>query len=215
MVLYDLRTVQDPCHPKTKLVNGRTFQRRKSSIDSICLHQTACLFSVSKQQIRHAQGSPEIALATRGMNIASHMTAFRNGVVVAAHPFRSWVHNCNKLNARCLGLEIEGRYPGLESDPLRTTYGGSPSELTQEVIRVARDSLTWLVETARSEGCPIEYIYAHRQSSKDRRSDPGEGLWREVVLEYGVPCLDLKVQPGFKIGTGRTLPREWGGEGNY
>ena len=65
---------------------------------------------------------------------------------------------------------------------------------------------------------PIEFIWAHRQSSASRRSDPGQSLWQEVVLAYAVPVLGLKTQPARIWGDGRPIPVEWqpdGGVGPY
>jgi hypothetical protein len=56
---------------------------------------------------------------------------------------------------------------------------------------------------------PIQYIWAHRQSNKDRGRDPGEEIWKRVVLQYAVPVLGLEIQPEFKIGDGRTIPPHW------
>src|SRR5690606_40111361 len=112
------------------------------------------------------------------------------------------------LNASTLGLEVEGVYDG------RATGSSRPTETT---IDAARAALHWLVETGRSEGMPIRYVYAHRQSSRSRRADPGAWLWREVAL-WGVGELGLETRPGYVIGDGRPIPVDWqpaGGRGSY
>ena len=81
-----------------------------------------------------------------------------------------------------------------------------------------------LVTMARAGGSPIEFVHAHRQSSEDRRSDPGEAIWRGVVEEYGIPVLGLKAEYALalpssnpKNGPGKPIPVEWaaGGVGRY
>ena len=75
-------------------------------------------------------------------------------------------------------------------------------------IETARAALRYLVEQGRAAGMPISSIYAHRQSNGTKRSDPGEGLWREVAL-WGVRELGLSTIPTATTGDGVPIPREW------
>jgi len=146
--------------------------------------------------------------------------AFRAGYFVAAHPLRAYVNHGNRFNASSLGLEIDGRYPGLMDDPetaaredLRTTWGGEPTTLTDETVRAACAALGWLVTEGRAEGMPIEYVVAHRQSSDTRRSDPGEEIWRRVVLDFAVAELGLTPIRDSKWREGSPIPIEWDPDG--
>ncbi len=73
------------------------------------------------------------------------------------------------------------------------------------------------VREGRKLGMPIEYVHAHRQSSATRRADPGEELWKRVVLEFGVPVLGLTTEPARTLpgrnGDGRPIPLEWDPDG--
>jgi hypothetical protein len=97
-------------------------------------------------------------------------------------------------------------------------------EITPGIIAAGRAALRWMVEEGRRQGMPIQFIYAHRQSNGNKPGDPGEGLWRALVLEYAVPVLGLKTQPartwkgvGKKTPDGRPIPKEWdeNGVGSY
>lgn len=229
-MLIDLRTEQDYVYPngkrKVKTVDryGRVpFMRDPTTVDSVVIHQTACEFGVSKRAVKR-YGDVEMARARRALDVACHALAFRNGYFVAAHDVRVYVHHANRLNERSLGLEIEGRYPGLMDDPatmaredLKTTWGGKPTELTDLCVETACDALKWLVEEGRKYGMPIKYIWAHRQSSDNRRSDPGQELWQRVVLEYAVKELDLVTQVETKWRQGYSVPTQWdaNGVGDY
>jgi hypothetical protein len=197
--------------------NGKPVLRKPELVNGIVLHQTAAVFGTSSQQIEAAGGDRELALARRALRVACHAMAFRDGFVVAASPLRWHVNHANGLNATTLGLEIDGLYSGLQDDPatiprredLDTTWQRRvPSKLTPSTIEAASAALTWLVEAGRADGMPLEYLYAHRQSSETRRSDPGEAIWKAIALELA-PRLDLKMLPHWSSGTGRPIPRAW------
>jgi hypothetical protein len=231
---YDLRSEQDYLYPngkhKCKLVSGANAPKRvplrrdPKKIDTIVIHQTACEFGISAQAIKLAGGDRDLAKARRALDVACHALAFRAGFFVAAHPLLDYVYHGNRLNDRSLGIEIEGRYCGLMDDPstlpredLDTTYGGPPTELTETTIATSCAALTWLVEEASEQGIDIRYIMAHRQSSNDRRSDPGEEIWKEVVLGFAVNILGLETMPHNTWREGYSIPRQWdpNGKANY
>lgn len=226
---YDLRSEQKRKAPKTRVRSGATIQRDPRDIDGVVIHQTATPFGVSKRQLRLAGGDRELALARRALNVACHAMAFQGGFYVLANELTSYVYHGHALNARSLGLEIDGRYPGILDDPDtvpdeadKSTWGGDPMVLAPQTIAAAREALRTLVEQGRRAGMPIRYVWAHRQSSPMRRSDPGEEIWRHVVLDYAVPELGLETQPGETWteddGEGLPVPRDWdpsAGVGGY
>ena len=221
---YDLSKEQTNPAPKSKIIAGRMVQRAPGTINGVVIHQTACTFGVTAAQVAAAGGDEELAHARRGLKVATHMLAFRGGFAAQVNLLRSYIYNANLLNRSILGLELEGLYAGVQDDPAtapdeaaRSTWGGQPQEPTEALINAGRYALGLLVERGRAEGMPIRYIYAHRQSSLNRRSDPGEQLWRAVALEYGVAVLGLVPRQHFTIGGGRPVPVEWDpqGSGHY
>ena len=221
---YDLTAEQDYEYPggarKTLMRAGLPVMRDPRRVDTIVVHQTAVEFGVSDRAIRAADGDRELALARRALDVACHAMAFRDGFSVLAHPLLAWVNGGNGWNKRGVNVEIEGRYPGLADDPstvaredLRTTWGGTPSELTELTIAAARDALRRLVEEEGPKvGITLRRIVSHRQSSPTRRSDPGEAIWKAVVLEYAAPVLGLEVVRE-AIDRGRPVPLAWDPEG--
>lgn len=225
---FDLRVEQDFEYPnaarKVRKIGKAVVYREPRDVDTIVVHQTACEFGVSAASIVKAGGNIELARARRALEVACHALAFRHGYFVAAHPLRVYVNHGNRFNDRSLGLEVEGRYAGLEDDPttiaredLRTTWGGKPTTLDDATIASACAALRWLVEEGRRDGMPIRYVVAHRQSSDTRRSDPGQAIWRRVVLDFGVRVLGLVAQRGSPWQEGRPIPKQWDpdGEGDY
>jgi hypothetical protein len=213
----DLRqSAPNPPPPKTragktssiaKLARGRVVERPLADVRGVTIHQTACVFGPASDREKAYR---------RAHRIATHVTAFSDGTFVSAFPLTWYMHHGNGTNASSLGLECEGRYPGLADDPttpqredVASTWGGPPTPLDERAVATFREALRWLVEAGRAEGMPIEFVWAHRQSSAMRRSDPGEGIWRRVVLDYAVPVLGLKTEPARIWGDGAPIPRQW------
>lgn len=223
---YDISSVLDltpqqtmpPGRPEKYNMRGKkVVERDPKLVTGVVLHQTACEFGVSDNQIKAAGGDPVLAKHRRALNIAAHVTAFMTGKAVYANPLPWYVYHGNGFNGYTYGLEIEGLYCGLRGN-LRTVAGDPKdvSVLTRLTIDAARIGLTFLVDRGRALGSPIEWVYAHRQSSSTRRSDPGQEIWEEVVLKYAVPVLGLRVNNDLvlpasnpKNGPGYPIPKEW------
>lgn len=208
-MIVDLRGEQPNPPPlyngkrKHWIANGKVVTRPPETVDAIVLHQTACVFGkAAHQPSRHH----------RALGVACHALAFNDGVVVLPNPLTWWVHHGNGFNSRSLGLEVECNARGLANDP--KTVSGLEVPPTPEAIAAGREAIATLVKLARDEGMPIKYILAHRQSSPTRRSDPGEQLWKALVVDYAVPVLGLVTQPELvmtdrKGRPGRSLPPQW------
>ncbi len=185
----------------------RVVERDPSTITAVMLHQTACVFGKRKDQpSRHH----------RALGVACHALAFNDGVSVLANPLTWLVWHGNGANEESLGLEIEGRFPGLIGNS--GTLAASPeTPVTPLLIATAADTLAWLVEEGRAAGMPLRYVWAHRQTSPSRRSDPGEALWQAlmpVARELGLTPQPEMTMAALK-GDGRPIPEAWGGSGPY
>ncbi|WP_428261086.1 peptidoglycan recognition protein family protein [Haliangium sp.] len=200
---------------KHRISGGKVVERSPEIVQGIIVHQTAVWFGVSERQRRLA-GSVEDGLHHRALNVGAHMTAFDGrganvhcGHVCYTNPLSWYVYHANGANRVSVGIEIEGDYPGL--------VGNSAPLASEALIAAARQGLAFMVTEGRRLGMPMRYVWAHRQSSPTRRNDPGEELWRRVVLEYAVPVLGLETQPRRVWGQGRPIPRQWDpdGEGDY
>ncbi len=206
--IVDLRSeqVDPPRHTPAKhaIRNGRVVRRPPASVDGIVVHQTACDFGTTPAMVRAAGGDVNLAKHRRALNVAAHVTAMKTGYAVVACALDWYVYNANALNKRILGLEIEGTYPGL----LRSAGKGA-QRFDGPIVEAAKEGLVYLVEQGRAQGMPIKYVWAHRQSSATRRGDPGEEIWRKLVLDYAVPVLRLEVRVMDTIGDGRAVPVDW------
>jgi hypothetical protein len=216
--VVDLRHQQVDPAPKTKHVRGRTQRRPPEQVIGVCIHQMAARFTAGAARIRQAKGDEALALHRRALEQAYHAIAFRRTMSVAmGQRLVSYTHHGGFLNRKTLGFAVDGLYAGLKDDPdtdiredVRTTWGGEePDQFRGQIVEVARAGLARLVEEGRQAGVPIRYVWAHRQASANRRADPGEAIWRRLVLEWAVPVLGLETQPERTWGTGRPIPRDW------
>jgi hypothetical protein len=191
----------------SKVVGGKTVVRDPKSITGIVVHQTACVFGPSSDRQRAYR---------RALGIPAHVTAFRDGTFVAAADPRWFLYTSNGFNAFSYGIELEGQYPGLLDDPTtpkredeESTWGGVPTPLTDRAIETFRAAVKWMVEEGRRLGSPLQYVWAHRQSNGQKRSDPGAGIWKHVVLDYAVPVLGLQTQNDRTVEDGKPIPTGW------
>jgi peptidoglycan hydrolase-like protein with peptidoglycan-binding domain len=196
--VYDLRDQASDPHPKARSRNGKTVRRDPSAITGIVLHQAGVEFGPP------AKDPSEIGLARRALTVACHAMAF-DGFAVLAAPMPWHIYHADALNPTTIGIEVAGLFPGLQD---RAKPGDSV--LTDGLIAAAREGIRLLLESARAAGCPIRWIYAHRQADSWRRADPGEGLWRAVVLEYAVPVLGLATRPGYSLPDPQREPKRHG-----
>lgn len=198
---------------KHKIVKKSVVVRDPKDVDSITVHQTACVFGKSPHQETRYH---------RALGVACHALSFNDGVVALPNPIPWYVYHGNGFNKNSLGLEIEGSFVGCPDDPespvredLQSHWGDDSriTPLTELGAETACVALERLMFEAEKWGANIKYINAHRQSSATRRSDPGYEIWNDVVLAFAVKELGLKTQPLLKIGKGRRIPLVWDPEG--
>lgn len=225
MPILDLRHLQtDPPRvpKKYKMVGGHVVRLDPKKRTGITMHQTACMFGTTPQQVAAAKkllgskGEEVSAKHARALGVASNVVAFTTGTAVVANPLDYYVYHGNGFNLTDYSIEVEGTYPGIKGDKKTMAGGAAMMELSSATLEAIKLALMFLYEEGRKAGSPLEWINAHRQSSDTRRSDPGEEIWKEAVLGYAVPVLKLKVRNDLilpasnpKNGPGRPIPTQW------
>lgn len=185
----------------------RAAPRDPATIDGIVVHQMAVVLSPPAYLLRRGMG-PRDALVRRCLRVRAHMCALRSGLTVLTCPVTWPVMHAGRLNSRSLGLEVEGRYPGLVGGRV---WGGTATEPTEVLIETARLALRRLVAAGDAAGCHLQFLWAHRQSSRWRRADPGQALW--MALASTARALGLVTQPAVAVGGGRPIPVAWDADG--
>jgi hypothetical protein len=192
----DHTALHPPAKPK------HTTARPWSSITGITLHQTACLLG---------ENPP------RWYSVPAHVGVTRRGRILYLHSLSLNVPHGNGLNARTVGVEIDGTFEGVEGD--RKTWWPSPGYKgpmtpTPEQLEASRDAVRWIVEEVARHGGRVRFIHAHRQSSASRESDPGSRIWQEVGV-WAQRELGLSDGgPGFVVAKGGVaqgspIPESW------
>lgn len=174
----------------------------------VCLHQTAC--DMGERVERYD-------------TMGAHWGVLRSGTIVKLCDSNRIVYHGNGWNNRTIGIEVNGLYAGREDDPktavdeaLQSTWNDPSTpyrETPQKVTALAMASLRMLLRFLHYEiaqnGGHMQFLVAHRQSSTDRRNDPGESIWRQAAL----PIMDelglTSGTQGFTIG-GYPIPECWG-----
>lgn len=150
----------------------------------------------------------------RWANVGAHVGVTRRGQVIWLHDFDRLVWHGNGLNLSTVGIECDGTYEGVQGDP-KTFWrpaddpNRQPQQPTPELVEAARAAVKLVVEQVLLQGGRVRFLYAHRQSSGTRQSDPGSALWQQVAMPCHLAYGLSDGGPGFKVGTGRPIPEAW------
>lgn len=173
----------------------------------ITLHQTAC--DMGERVERYD-------------TIGAHWTVLRSGRILRHCDNNRVVFHGNGWNARCVGIEVNGLYAGREDDPdtaldesMRSTWDDpstptreKPMQVTPQSMLSLRMLCRYIAYDVMSNGGALKVLCAHRQSSIDRRSDPGEAIWKQAAVpvsnELGLSYGGV----GFVVG-GLPIPECW------
>lgn len=176
-----------------------TRSRDWSAVTGICLHQTACVLGER----------PE-----RWDSVGAHLGVMRGGRVIWLHDFDRLVIHGNGWNAKTVGIEIDGLYAGVDGDT-RTVWNDPSTPmreqgmtLTTAAMDAARATIRWICSEVAKRGGQVSKLVAHRQSSKDRRDDPGSAIWKGIALPMSEELGLDDGGDGFTIG-GYPIPVEW------
>jgi hypothetical protein len=174
--------------------------RNWQQIDTIVLHQTGVWMNDTPERFRTLNAHLGI--------LATHVTP-----IVQVQDFTAYMWHANELNRCSIGIEINGRFPGLAgrfNADVHTAGGPSASQ-----IENTRRTIVHLMQLALHHRGEIRYILPHRVSNDQRRGDPGEIAWREIG-RWAQQQLGLCDRgPGWSIGDGMPIPGPWDGRVAY
>jgi uncharacterized protein YcbK (DUF882 family) len=168
--------------------------RKQTAIDSIVLHHMA--YNIGN----------EVNLYKK---VGAHYIVTADGQIAQLYNDLDFLNASNGFNSRSVAIEFAGNFPDHRYHWWRDRKSKSPIPdrcyLTPSQIRAGRCLLATL--KARLPG--IKYLYAHRQSSKDRANDPGPDVWFNIG-EWALTNLNLTDGlPRTHVGTGQPIPKNW------
>lgn len=187
--------------PRTKERGKAKGIRKWSNIDTICLHQTAVVFS-----------SP-----MRMINVPAHSGVLQDGKIVLLHDPTHYLWHGHAINKNSIGIEVSCRAAGIIDNPYTfwrskkekqqgKTFQELVSEPTKIQLEATKELCRYYIELAKNNGSEIKYIIPHRSSHKSRISDPGESIWKNVALPI-MKEYELKLHP--VVGSGNPVPQVW------
>jgi hypothetical protein len=185
-------TVRMGAHPQ----EAKRGTRDWGAVTGITLHQTAV-------DLGERPG--------RWDTLRAHVGVTRGGQILQVYGLSDLVYHGNGLNGSTVGIECSGTYEGVEGD--RGTWWqppgvSEPQRPTAALVEAAKRAVRWVCAEVAANGGKVQYLYAHRQSSASRQSDPGSAIWKGVALACEMTGL-LATRPGFTVGTGRAIPEAW------
>lgn len=199
--------------PRTKSRGKAKGSRPWRKVTGITLHQTAV----------------NITQAKRCLNVPVHACVLDGGrdgadatIVLLHDPTRITWHG-HGFNSRDIGIEVCARAAGIEGDgrtlwlPKSLRGKGDPlehaSEATDAELEATRRLMRYYAEMVAENGGRLQYVHAHRQSSKSRVSDPGSRIWKACGV-WAQETLGLSSGPPGWAHGGLALPDVWTGEAN-
>lgn len=176
------------------------------------LHQTACILSVSKDPARcDAIGAHYVIMRDAG-------GYYKDGDLLWMHDDTRRIVHGNEWNTQCWGVEIDGLFAGLEGvektvwDDPHTPYKEKAVSVTDRQIETALQLIEWRYHEIARLGGKMTVLVTHRQSSADRRNDPGSKVTQEIMVPMMKKLGLTDGGPGFVLGGasgGYPNPREW------
>lgn len=178
-------------------------QRLWTNVTGICLHQTACM--MGERDARYD-------------SIGAHVVVCRSGKVLWMHDFNRLIVHGNGWNARCVGVEIDGLYEGVDGNPATlwndpsTPYREVGQIPTAEAMESSRQVIRWICSEVADHGGQVKALVAHRQASGNRQNDPGSAIWKAVALPMHAELKLTDGGPGFRLNDsagGLPIPEAW------
>jgi hypothetical protein len=178
-------------------------QRHWKEVTGITLHQTGIMMTNRWPRFK---------------NLKAHFAILKHEqpTVVQVYPVNEYLWHANRFNSTDVGIEINGCFEGIHFDRSTAWKGGykeKPDVVTESQITATLITIKYIMDIVKAHRGKISYIHAHRQSSMNRRSDPGERVWKRIGLEAQCRYDLFDGGEHFEAG-GRPIPKEWDSEKN-
>jgi len=196
--LVDRRDFAAQAHgPKAEWkVYGRPWEKTTG----VCLHQTACVLGERVE---------------RWDTVGAHLGITRSGKILWLHSLDTVVAAANGWNAQTISIEVDGLFAGVEGDP-KTVWDDPTTPIrevemvpTTEQLAALADAIRWIGSEIAHHGGRLHALVAHRQSSSDRKNDPGSAIWKGVAIPLMAELGLTDGGPGFRLGDGSPIPEAW------
>lgn len=179
------------------------YLRSWSKIRGVTLHQTGCAM-------------PARPLGWSRVN--AHYGVTLEGLPILINRPEDMIWHAQRASISTIGIEVEGNYCGVSGNT-RTlwTAGGGPDTLNSAMLEALDVVFDDVLRRFGEAGEQWSVVYGHRQSSRNRRADPGEEIWRRVAIPWASYLHTSRYTPSKVFGDGRPIPKQWdsNGKGAY
>ncbi len=170
-----------------------------ANITAVVLHQTAAKMGENPSSWH---------------SVPIHFGVTREGKIIQLYDLTEVCNHANGFNRRSVGIEIDGWYAGVEGQPNTLWQPNAqakrqPMDLPSVQANAVKETVQWILNTVAANGGKVTHIHPHRQSSRDRQSDPGSLIWQTIGL-WAQQHLNLSDGgAAFTVGDGLTIPQAW------
>jgi len=190
-----------PPKEKAHLVTNQ--YRNLNNVWALVLHHMAFK---RRDKKKNDYSQPESYLSTR-----AHFCILFDGRIIQLHPVSRMIWHSNCTSPGSVGVEFEGNFPKTDGTwwyPKDKETGRITARDEDYPTKAQVEAGRFLIQYLQAVN-GLREVLAHRQSSKDRSSDPGPDIWYNVG-QWAVSNLGANDGgPGFKCGDGTPLPDEW------
>jgi hypothetical protein len=180
-------------HVPPRFINSRKPIRPLSQITGVTLHQTGCFYTPGKLD------------GWKRLN--AHIGIPRSGPWLLVNGFEKFIWHAQGLSASTIGIEVEGKLPGLigNTKTIWQYQEGDPITLTESQKVGLIEALDFCFSKVG-----VGTLWAHRQSFKNRTLDPGEEIWKLASQwAFGLHPGRVRMEPDKTLGSGKPIPKEW------
>lgn len=157
------------------------------------------VYALVLHQMAFSRGSDP----TKYDKVKSHFAILPDGKILQLHPASALLMASNGFNTGSVAVEFAGNFPNTRGKCWSAEKFGC-HKVTKEQIESGRFLIQHLRRTMG-----LTHVLAHRQSSGTRENDPGPDIWYHVG-QWAIDTHGLKDGgPGFKVGTGNSIPELW------
>jgi len=152
----------------------------------------------------------------RYYSMNAHIAVTLQGRIFLIHPWGTHIWHGHRPSIWTIGIEFDGNPEGWPPEPGKKSYywkpGGGPDPITDAQVKAGDVLLRLLLDEFQAHDRAFRYIYAHRQSSNMRETDPGWEAWRKIAIPWmertGATPGDIGRQ-GTTFGSGYHIPQSW------
>lgn len=198
LIVDPAAVLDNPPDTKKRRVRPRNFR----SVNTLAIHQMDAVFGTTRGQ-RKKHGGAFRALIARMCMQPYHVAGLVSGPVVKCHRPHLYTYASSGANVFSVAVGLEGKWPRFERNRKKRH-----TEPTDQILATYKQAIRTAYGQATNWGAEILHFTPHCAWSANRAPDPGEWIWKNVVLPVCEDELGLTLRLDTD-GGGILPPTEW------